>query len=742
MYALGARGKFRRAVQSLQRSNWAASTLSPTGKLKRLNQKSLLSHHPWTKNGIEENPASVLLVVGRSFSTLNASLERSERPGLFTIPGLLHPSDFVRLASVAIEESDRLRATLSPETEIHTTSQARSVLYELDKISKTVCNVIDASELCRNVHASSEWRDEAQRAFTILQEYIGTLNGDESLYACLVNVVNSSGFMDLSEEEQRFATLLKFEFELEGIHLPTETKTQAQQLQAHVVQLETMFIKNITNIDNEFSVDRSSVEQLIPRHTLKAHGAKYPAGDEGSQIHLSASSPISHSITSFAPNPNLRKDVYKETATSCPENLDVLNNLQTVRHELSNLLGFPSYSHRFLQDKMAKTPDNVYQFLQQLQRHIQPAFQKDMELISYVKSQVEGTSNAIVEPWDLKYYVKLLKAQKGIDPSQLTPYLSLQNCIDGMKFLVKQLFEIDMSEEKLCDSERWDGDGGAEERIRKFVFRNAEGESLGTMYLDPYPRQGKYTHAAHFTVRCGCVIDGPDSEYQQPIVALVCNSSNFSTHQEVETLWHEFGHALHSLLSRTKFQHLSGTRVSMDFVETPSHWMEYFVWDPTFLPFLAKTESGEPIPFELITAMRQSQTLFQSVELQNQIILATFDQQLFGPNGKGDPQSTIALWDSLHRQACVPHLQGSHYHSTVGHLVSYGAGYYGYLYSQVFASDIWSQLFQSNPLDVTAGKRMWNAVLRHGGARDANDILEDLLGRAPQVDNYLRTLKV
>jgi intermediate peptidase len=344
--------------------------------------------------------------------------------------------------------------------------------------------------------------------------------------------------------------------------------------------------------------------------------------------------------------------------------------------------------------------------------------------------------------------VKQIKSQKGLDPAELAPYLSLENCLDGMQVLIQELFGIQMQEEPMQDKERWDSVEGLppplfEERIRKFIFTDDEERNLGTMYLDLHPRKGKYTHAAHFTVRCGCVVDGPDSEYQSPIVALVCNmntgEASFSSHQEVETLFHEFGHAMHSLLSRTNFQHMSGTRAAMDFVETPSHWMENYVWDPQFLPQLARTASGEPIPESMIQSLRESHKLFKCLEMQNQIVLAMFDQHIFGAPSSA---STTDIWSGLHRQHAVPYAEGTHWHSNVGHLVTYGAGYYGYLYSQVFASDIWNQLFQEQSLKRKSGEQIWKKMLIHGGARDANVMLKDLLGREPTVENFLKTLKV
>jgi intermediate peptidase len=492
----------------------------------------------------------------RSLSTPQYTADASNnKPGLFTIPGLIHPVDFLRLAKDAILATDNLRESISLQ-QVTTKCQAVEVLYRLDQISKTVCNVIDAAELCRSAHASAEWRDYAQRAFSVLQEYISTLNTDVRLYKSLSNVTSSPIFLELTDEEQRFSILLKREFELDGIHLPDDKRETARQHHNHVTNLETMFVSNITHAEKLFTVDASLVEAVIPRHALEANGAVYiPITDTDTdtlqKVQLAADTAITNSISSFATNGALRKQVHTETMNLCPENLDVLDALRRARHDAAISLGFASHADRFLQDKMASSPQNVLQFLQQLQRHIHPAYKKEMELLSNAKKQIEGGDGKI-EPWDLKFYTKLIKSQQsGFDQADLAPYLSLQNCVDAMQLLTKQIFGLHMQEEKLGADERWDIDTdraantsvpSPQEEIRKFVFSDENGRGLGTMYLDLHPRTGKYTHAAHFTVQCGCVVDGPDSEYQLPIVALVCNmntgSASFSTHSEVETLFH------------------------------------------------------------------------------------------------------------------------------------------------------------------------------------------------------------
>lgn len=670
------------------------------------------------------------------------SSTKETQPGLFSIPGLHVPADFRRLTKQAIIKSDDIRASI-PET-IHSKSQAVETLYQLDGISRTVCNVIDAAELCRSAHASAEWRDAANETFQELQQYMATLNGDQKLYQSLV-VVDREYASDLTEEESRFCFLLKSEFEVDGIHLPDNERDHVQTLHHHVVNLETLWMTNITNSRKSFWTDAALVESVLPKPVLQANGAVY-SSDDPTKVQLITDSPIANSISSFASNGDLRKQVHWESATNTPENLEVLDALIQQRHELATALGFDNFAARSLQDKMARTPRAVNSFLQDLEHKIRPQFLADLELLGNVKKQVEGNSN--IEPWDIKFYTKLVRAQTGIDPNDLAPFLGLDNCLRALKLLIRDLFGIEVKEQDMLPGEGWDVDDTTGkmstttgDRIRKFTFSDlATEQPLGTMYLDLHSRPGKYTHAAHFTVRCGCRIDGPDSDFQLPVVALVCNMNSgiatLTSHAEVETLFHEMGHALHSLLSRTNFQHMAGTRAAMDFVETPSHWMEHYVWDPDFLPILCQSAAtGQVLPDQTIKQLVTSRSKFRCLEMQSQIILSKFDQEIFG--GPAVPGRPGELWQELHKQHQVPVLAGTHWYTNVGHFVTYGAGYYGYLYSQVFADAIWRELFAGRPLDKSSGQKLWKNVLIHGGARDPQVMLKDLLGHEPTIDGYV-----
>ena len=676
-----------------------------------------------------------LRLPSRAFSgDTGSSNSNSHSTGLFSIEKLKQPSDFVKLASEAMETCNSVRQTLASQIDMPVTSiqHASETLFLLDSISKHVCNVIDAAELCRCVHSNPRWRDSASNAFSILSDYIGQLNADTNLYRALTSITSSHLFQSLSEEQRRFAMLLKAEFERDGIHLPDSERERVRQLQSHLTQLETLFQENITNSPRKFfDVDATWVEQVMPRHIVEAY---VPQSGAPGKITLSSDANIANTLGRYSTNPKLRKEVFMESMTSCPENLQVLEALRKVRHESATAQGFPSYADRALNDKMAMNRATVALFLENLQQRIRDPYRQDMDTIASAKQHVEGAGSGPVEPWDLSFYTSILKARNGFDSSEVATYFTIPNCIEGMKLLVNELFGITMKETTMSPEEIWDETTPGESAVRKFTFSSKDAD-LGTMYLDLYPREGKYVHAAHFTVLCGCAETVDATDFQRPVIALVCNlssdaDSRIVSHSEVETLFHEFGHALHSLLSRTTFQHMSGTRAAMDFVETPSHLMEHFAWDANFLKRIARhAVTGEVIPDALIAQLQQSRYEFKSLDMQNQILYARFDQDLFGPPMTG--KTSTEIFAGLYRELGVPYADGTHWHSRFGHLVTYGAGYYGYLYSEAFASDIWQTCFEANSLSRTSGERLWRDLLGHGGAREPKSMLKDVLGREP-----------
>ena len=664
-------------------------------------------------------------------------------------------------------------------------AQAKKTLHLLDDISNEVCTVIDACELCRSVHASPEWRRAAGDAFGMLSEYIGALNADERLYLSLrrwvyddlhskMSTTSDEGkgvLRYLSPEYQRMAHAMRKEFERDGIHLSYNEREEARELNNVIVGLESLFSANITEKIKLYDVNDAmagEVDKIVPRHIL---GQLVRGADQSTEgLRLSTDQLLTNTLLAHSPSSELRREVYMESNTSIPENLNVLDGLIRHRHLHSTLLGYKSYAHRVLSDRMVGSPGKVIEFLDSMENRCRDVFKKEMELLLKAKSHIEGTSSKI-EQWDIPFYTNLIKRQRqhirwkesgnaeDDEESQLSGYFTVENSIDGMKALVKDyLFGIDMVEVDIPEEEIWDIDTAANpgstksSGLRKFEFQHDVEGPLGTMYFDLHPRDGKFSHAAHFTIRCGRIRkeDSCDKStidhHQLPIVALVCNLSPSSSpdssaailsHSEVETLFHEFGHGLHSLLSRTSFQHLSGTRAAMDFVETPSHWMETYTRDPSFLSKVLARHyvTGHPMSEKRAKHLALSHLDFRGIEIQTQIVHSRFDQAIFGEApcspSLGGCTST-EMFEKLHKQAGVPYAVGTHWHSRFGHLVTYGAGYYSYLYAQTFAADIW----KATMITPDGGMKIWKEMLIFGGAKDPKEMLVAVLGREPQVDAF------
>jgi intermediate peptidase len=719
----------------------------------------------------------------RCLSTSTSTSTSTSRPGLFSLPNLHKPQDFLALANDAISNCNTLRETIRTSLEIRNESgnitlTPRETLHLLDDISNTVCSVIDASELCRSVHSSPTWRNSASSAFQMLSEYIAELNTDVSLYQSLVPITSSAAIMQsLNEEERRMAIMLQKEFERDAIHLSDKDRAKVQQLNGFVVQLESMFTENLVE-NKTFDVKGSLAEDVyrtIPKHVIDGHIPQNNI-DIGTCT-LSTEAHIANSILKYSPSANLRKEVYMEANTVCPQNLEILDALIQQRHALAVEMGYPSYAHYFLSDKMAHTPEVVMKFLGHVREASKDRYHHDLEMISKTKRQMEETDEPL-QPWDMSYYSGLIKShvfegQGDAGDGSLAGYFTVEQSLEGMKILVQRLFGIQMKEVDMSAEERWDidndvsvrasGTSSSPDGIRRFeFFQEVDEKPLGTMYLDLHPRPGKYSHAAHFTVRCGCESrDNPGDDgavYQLPIVALVCNvsppvsntgSAAVLSHSEVETLFHEFGHALHSLLSRTSFQHLSGTRVAMDFVETPSHLMEMYVWNEEFLNIIgAHFQTGASIPAKNIENLVKSRNVFKSMEVQSQCVYALFDQTIFGvpekwaTNSAGVSNSTTDIFKALHLQNGLLYADGTHWHSKFGHLVSYGAGYYSYLYASIFSADLWNTCFDggSDAFSREAGNKYWKEILIHGGSKDPNHMLSAMLGRDPKVDPFFKSL--
>ncbi|KAK9798161.1 hypothetical protein WJX73_002280 [Symbiochloris irregularis] len=452
----------------------------------------------------------------------------------------------------------------------------------------------------------------------------------------------------------------------------------------------------------------------------------------------------------------LRQKVYMAGMQSPQANIANLCDLVQTRHELALIMRQPSFAQLQLKDfTLATTPEAVHGFLDNLSAALVPQVNEEMhELYQHAYlHQRRPTSEYQMQPWDLEYYTNIARiARQDCESSSASGLMTfpLATMIQGLASLTRDLFHVDMREEEFNSGEAW------AEGCRKFRCCH-KGELLGIMYLDLFRRPAKFGGAAHFTLRCARQL--VDGSRQTPIVALVCNLGHSEgsgdmqlplAHHEVETLFHEFGHALSSLLSRTTFQHLSGTRGSFDIVEVASHVMQLFARDPRVLARICQP-SGSRISSEDFAPMLKNSARFAALGIKEQVVESKVHQLLSGqspPTSRDAMSSAICEIYSGHGltalpAGCLPPLRSNH-------LVSYGSQYYAYLYAKCLAASIWERYFAQDPFDPDAGDIVRRELFEVGSARFPTEFVTKLLGegsleslhggRAPKIDVFLTKL--
>ncbi|RLM55849.1 putative mitochondrial intermediate peptidase, mitochondrial [Panicum miliaceum] len=658
----------------------------------------------------------------------------SEKPetGLYGFDVLRTAKGFRRFVDDAIERSDELVAHVAR------LPSAPEIVRAMDEISNTVCSVIDSAELCRNTHPDREFVEEADKASMRIYEHLQYLNTNTTLYNAILKAEGESVL--LTEEARRAATTLRIDFEKGGIHLPEDKLERVNQLNLEIAQLGRKFSENVMNKPGFVDVYPASRVPRNLRHHFKSvyrfncgsfekqSNQMSTAKQKGLRI-VTDSENLSSALR-WISDEEVRKQVYIVGNSEPRENIGVLNELIDARDELAKIMGCKSYADFAIRPNMAASADVVMSFLGDLSNIVRHKADEEFKAIQDFKRRICNEKSADLEPWDEDYFIGMMKSSlNNLDASVIAKYFPLSQCLKGLNVLVESLFGATFHQIPMRDGESWHPD------VIKLSLRHPDEGDLGFMYLDLYSRKGKYPGCAHFAVQGGRRLS--DSNYQLPIIALVCNFSNSSgitarlNHGDVETLFHEFGHALHSLLSRTEYQHFSGTRVALDVAETPSNLFECYAWDYRVLKTFALDETtGDAIPEKLVKALNASRNMFPATELQRQIFYSIMDLTLFGEQAS-KPMDTISTVADLRRKhtswKCA---EGTHWHTRFTHLINYGAGYYSYLYARCFATTIWQEICQEDPLSRSAGSTIRDKFLRYGGSKDPSSLLKDFAGDA------------
>lgn len=635
--------------------------------------------------------------------------------GLFGIQELQEPEGFYLLKENAVHETEDLVA------ECCSPNRTQKMVEVFDQLSDTLCRVADLAEFIRMAHPHARYSHSAEDACIAIGGLVEQLNTHRKLYDSLQDVVHHGDKFPTTEVDKHVARLFLFDFEQSGIHL--------DKVQRHrVVNLN----KSILTLGQHF-MNGSLQSRAIPKAKLPEAIRQHFAIDGDNIIVTGLHADAHMEIT--------REAAYKIFLHPDPHQEALLTEMINGRHEMATLCGFPSYAHRAVNGSLAETPNLVTEFLKLLAKDVRIRASEDFAEMSAMKKAQYKYSRELA-PWDVPYFTSQAKQSKfKVSANDLAPYFSLGAVMEGLNGLLSCLYDVTLEVEEPVPGELWTSD------VYKLAVKHSTEGVLGYIYCDFYERLGKAHQDCHFTIRGGKLL--PDGSYQDPIVVLHLNlpSPSWSgpsllTPAMVENLFHEMGHALHSMLARTQYQHVTGTRCSTDFAEVPSILMEFFAMDPRVLSTFARHyKTGESIPSELLGRLVASKSVFAASEMQLQTFYSLLDQRYHGEERWNPKITTTHILEEVQNEYYgLPYVQNTAWQLRFGHLVGYGAKYYAYLVSRAVASWIWQKYFSEAPFSREMGEKYRREVLSHGGGKPPRAMVGEFLGREVTAENMVDAL--
>nr|WP_163501209.1 oligopeptidase A [Halomonas socia] len=595
---------------------------------------------------------------------------------------------------------------------------------------------------------SEPLREAYQACLAKLSEYSTWLGQHEGLCQAYQALRDSPAYARLDEGQQRSVDNTLRDFRLAGVDLPAAKKTRYGEIQARLSALANGFSNNLLDATQAWHKDVTDVANLdgLPDSALDTLRANAEAkGVDGYRITLDF--PSFFPVVSYAHDRELRREVYTAFVTRASDqgpdagkfdNAPIIEELLALRRELAELLGFASYADYSLATKMADSPQEVLDFLGDLAQRAYPQAQQEYaELADYARDEL---GLADLQPWDIGYASeKLREARYAISQEQLRPYFPAPRVIDGLFRVVETLYGVSFEED--ADAPRYHPD------VRYYHILE-QGEPIAGFYLDLYAREGKRGGA--WMDECRVRRAREDGRIQLPVAYLTCNFTRpvgdkpaLLTHDEVTTLFHEFGHGLHHMLTKQQVADVSGINgVAWDAVELPSQFMENFCWEREGLDLIAgHVDTAAKLPGELLERLQAARNFQSAMGMARQLEFSLFDFRLHLELAAPSATEVQALLDEVRDGLSVlPKVDFNRFQNGFGHIFAggYAAGYYSYKWAEVLSADAYSAFEEAGIFDADTGARFRREILEPGGARDAAELFRAFRGREPSVEPLLR----
>ncbi|GJM43570.1 MAG: oligopeptidase A [Gemmatimonadota bacterium] len=571
-------------------------------------------------------------------------------------------------------------------------------------------------------------REVARAQEELLDKYQVDLSFREDLYAAILSYSKTAEAQSLTGERARLLEFTLRDYRRNGFGRGADTRAEVQELRNRLVELSSEFQQELADWKDGIEVPADRTQGLS--ETFLSGLEK----TENGNYWVSLDYPELVPFLDMSEDGELRKAIsIKSWNEGYPKNVERLETAIALRDRMAKLLGYESWAHYRMEPRMAQNPERAQAFLADLRAKIQPKLDADIAAMreSYAQNDADG-----VNYWDWRYYNSLqMRNEYNVDQSKVSEYFPLQNVLEGMFDITQEMFGLRYVEVK--GAQVWHPD------VQLFeIHDSATGEFIGHFYTDLFPREGKFGHAAAFPLRPGGIHNG---KRQTPVSAIVANFTkptsdrpSLLSHDEVETLFHEYGHILHQTLTRAELRRFAGSSTEQDFVEAPSQNLEHWIWEPEVLNrFAVHYQTGEKFPEEMLAGLIAAKHLNSGIRNLRQVYYASLDLACHGP---GEKKDTTQLVRELHPICGFPALEGTHMQAGFGHLFGYDAAYYGYLWSKVYGDDMYTAFEEGGILNPEVGMRYRQEIYEKGGSLDGMDLVRNFLGREPNNRAFLRDL--
>lgn len=606
---------------------------------------------------------------------------------------------------------------------------------QLDRITSIFFNLNSAE-------TNDEIQKLAQKISPILSEFGNDIRLNEALFARIKTVWNTKDQLSLNGEQAMLLDKTYKGFSRNGANLPKDKKAVLRDIDSKLSKLSLTFGENVLAETNAYTlhITEESDLQGLPESTIEAALEEAKSRDKVGWV-FTLNYPSYIPLITYADRRNLRKEISLAFGSKAfkggeHDNKDIIKQIVQLRQQRAALLGFKTHADFILEERMAKSPEKVNDFLEELLEKAKPAAQREFKELQDFAKETDGIDQ--LEKWDSAYYTEKLKQQRfDLDDEKLKPYFKLENVIDGVFSIAKKLYGLQFEQSSEIDAYHQD--------VKTYKVLDENDALKAIFYADFHPRPGKRNGAWMTVYKQQYRKNGVDS---RPHISIVCNFTkptatkpSLLTFNEVTTLFHEFGHALHGMLADTTYPSLSGTSVYWDFVELPSQVMENWCYEKEALELFAKHyQTEEVIPMEYIKKIKESSTFMEGMQTVRQLSFGILDMSWHGIDPK-DIEDVKSYEEQVFQSTNLfPQTPQTCMSTSFSHIFQggYSAGYYSYKWAEVLDADAFEFFKEKGIFSRDVATRFKNTVLSQGGTQNPMELYKEFRGKEPQPEALLR----